>query len=260
MRSSPTRVLPKPQGPLIVRPQMKAFILAAGHGTRLKPLTDTIPKCLVPIRGIPMLHVWLDMCEASGVTEVFLNLHAHAEVVRAAITGRQTGLRVVLSEERELLGSAGTLLANRAWIAESQEFWVFYADVLTNLNLGRMLAFHRSRPQAATIGVYRVPDPKRCGVAVFDDNYLIREFVEKPETPASNWAFAGVMVGTPELLDAIPQHTPSDIGFHVLPRLVGRMHAYPISEYLIDIGTMQNYERAQSDWPGLSSTKENILR
>jgi mannose-1-phosphate guanylyltransferase len=230
---------------------MKAFILAAGHGTRLKPLTDTIPKCLVPIRGVPMLDIWLEMCARAGVEEIFLNLHAHADVVRAAIDRRVGGPKVILSEERQLLGSAGTLMENRDWIGGEKEFWVFYADVLTNLDLTRMLEFHRSYNEAATIGVYRVPDPKRCGIAVFDGEYRIRDFVEKPQHPASDWAFSGVLIGTQELLNTIPKDTPSDIGFHVLPKLVGRMRAYPIAEYLIDIGTMDNYKAAQSEWPGL---------
>jgi len=78
----------------------------------------------------------------------------------------------------------------------------------------------------------------------------VSEFVEKPSQPRSDLAFSGLLIGTPELLTAIPPKHPVDLGFDVLPRLVGRMSAYPISEYLIDIGTMENYQRAQATWPG----------
>lgn len=232
---------------------MKAFILAAGHGTRLSPLTDRIPKCLVSIRGTPMLEIWLEICDRAGINEVFLNLHAHADVARSAVRRFKHGSKVVLSEEQILLGSAGTLRSNRDWVAGENEFWVFYADVLTTVDLQRMLAFHRSEPATATIGVYRVSDPRRCGIVDFDENKKVLDFTEKPQNPKGNWAFSGVMVATPELLDAIPEDVPCDLGFHVLPRLIGRMRAYPISEYLLDVGTMTNYEQAQTQWPGLTA-------
>ena len=80
---------------------------------------------------------------------------------------------------------------------------------------------------------------------------MIHQFVEKPKTPVGNLAFSGVMIGTPEMLDVIPSDIPADIGFHVLPRLTGRMLAFTIHDYLIDIGTMENYLIAQETWPGL---------
>ena len=232
---------------------MKAFILAAGHGTRLRPITNRMPKCLVPIRGISMLEIWLEICHRAGINEVFLNLHAHADVARSAVRRFNHGPKVVLSEEQILLGSAGTLRRNRDWVAGEKDFWIFYADVLTTVDLPRMWMFHRSQPASATIGVYRVSDPSRCGIVDFDHHNTVLEFAEKPQKPKGNWAFSGITVATPELLDAIPEHVPCDLGFHVLPKLVGRMRAYPISEYLLDVGTMTNYEQAQTQWPGLTA-------
>jgi mannose-1-phosphate guanylyltransferase len=231
---------------------MKAFLLAAGNGTRLRPITATIPKCLVPICGVPMLKIWLDVCRRVGVSEVMVNLHSHADAVRDWLNGDQPGgIEVVLSEESNLLGSAGTVASNRDWVSSDPCFWIFYADVLTNANLAAMLEFHNSRLLAATLGLYQVPDPCRCGIVAFDEDGIVREFVEKPARPTSNWAFSGVMIGTPELLDYIPQRLPVDLGFDVLPRLVGRMLAYPISDFILDIGTMENYLAAQNSWPGL---------
>lgn len=80
---------------------------------------------------------------------------------------------------------------------------------------------------------------------------MIQGFVEKPAVPIGNLAFAGVMIATPELLNVIPDESPADLGFHVLPRLVGRMLAYPIRSYVMDIGTVENYQTAQQTWPGL---------
>jgi mannose-1-phosphate guanylyltransferase len=206
---------------------------------------------MVPIRGRAMLDIWLEICEQAGIDEVLINLHAHSEPVRAALQQSKRGVRVHLSEEPVLLGSAGTLVCNRDWVAAEPHFWVLYADVLTNANLNEMLQFHIKSAPVATIGSCRVKDPSRCGVLTFDPHFLVQEFVEKPAHPRSDWAFSGIMIATPMLLDSIPSRMPVDLGFDVLPRLVGRMRAYPISDYLTDVGTMENYEAAQETWPGL---------
>ena len=229
---------------------MKAFLLAAGHGTRLRPITDNLAKCMVPIQGVPMLALWLECCRRAGIDEVLINLHANAGSVHEFLRRNAAGMPVHVVEEAELLGSAGTLRANRDWIGSDDLFWVFYADVLNRADLRAMLRLHRDRQPAATLGVYQVPDPRRCGIVTANDAGVIEEFVEKPANPAGNWAFSGLMIGTPAMLEAIPKDTPADIGFHVLPRPTGRMVAFPIHDYLIDIGTMENYKRAQATWPG----------
>jgi len=229
---------------------MKAFLLAAGHGTRLRPITDTVPKCLVPIQGIPLLALWLECCKRLGVDEIMINLHAHAAPVREFLRRQADATPVRIVEEPELLGSAGTLRANRDWLGSDDLFWIFYADVLSSADLKSMSRLHRERRPVATLGVYQVSDPRRCGIVTTDQEGVIVEFVEKPTNPAGNWAFSGLMIGTPEMLDYIPEDVPADIGFHVLPRLTSRMVAFPIHDYLIDIGTMENYQKAQATWPG----------
>jgi mannose-1-phosphate guanylyltransferase len=231
---------------------MKAFLLAAGNGTRLRPLTDSVPKCLLPIRGVPLLEIWLNNCKAAGITEVLVNTHAHHGVIRQFAAKQKTGVRMCIAEEPELLGSAGTLAENRDFVVGEELFLILYADVLTNLDLSRMLAFHRQKHLAATLGIYQVPDPTRCGIVTMDENAVILDFAEKPTHPASNWAFAGVMVAGPELFDFLPAQCPADLGFDVLPRMVGKMAGYKSSEYLLDIGTTSNYRQAQQSWPGLA--------
>jgi mannose-1-phosphate guanylyltransferase len=235
---------------------VKAFLLAAGQGTRLRPLTDSLPKCLVPIGNVPVLGIWLELCRRFGIDEILVNLHSHSELVEEYVRTNSSGVKVHLSHESVLLGSAGTLRANRDWVDGQQCFWVLYADVLTTTNLVRMLEFHQLRKPTATLGLCRVPDPRRCGVVRFDEASMIREFVEKPANPSSQWVFSGLMIGTPGLLDAIPSSQPADLGFDVLPLLVGRMLAYPIHDYLLDIGTMENYRAAQTTWPGLLEDRE----
>jgi mannose-1-phosphate guanylyltransferase len=236
---------------------MKAFLLAGGLGTRLRPFTDTTPKCLLPIQGTPMLQIWFSLCREYGIDEVLINVHSHGDAVRKFIEEHKGGLKVRLFEETVLLGSAGTLLANRDWGEKESSFWVFYADVLTTTNLNEMRAFHDSRGHIATIGVYEVADPSRCGIVQVDDRGIVRDFIEKPKVPAGNLAFSGLMLATPPVLDEIPDITPVDLGFHVLPRIVDRMAAYRILDFLIDIGTLETYRIAQETWPGLSQSRKS---
>ena len=200
-----------------------------------------------------MLQIWFTLCRQYGINEVLINVHAHGDVVRKFIQENKDGLEVRLSEETLLLGSAGTIYANRDWVTKERSFWIIYADVLTRAKLNQMLAFHKSRGQIATIGVYEVPDPSRCGIVQVDDNGVVRGFVEKPQAPVGNLAFSGLMLATGTLLDVIADTIPVDLGFHVLPHMVGRMAAFRISDYLLDIGTPENYQTAQESWPGFES-------
>jgi mannose-1-phosphate guanylyltransferase len=235
---------------------MKAFLLAGGLGSRLRPLTDSAPKCLLPVQGVPMLRIWFELFAQYGIDEVLINVHAHGDAVRKFIQENKKGLTVHLFEEEVLLGSAGTILANRDWVSTDNLFWVIYADVLTTANLHRMTAFHHSLDPVATIGVYEVPDPSRCGVVEIDDRGLVRNFVEKPKTPVGNLAFSGLMLAAPALLDVIPNKSPVDFGFDVLPRIIGQMAAYRIQDFLIDIGTLETYRIAQATWPGLCAVQK----
>lgn len=198
-----------------------------------------------------MLEIWLSLCCKYGISEVLVNTHAHSEAVRDFVRKRRDRLQVTVIEEPQLFGSAGTLRENREWLGSDDKFWVFYADVLTRANLNAMLKFH-SPHSAASLGVYEVPDPQCCGIVSVDQNDVITDFVEKPAVPKSRLAFSGIMIGTTELICAIPEKCSADIAFDVLPRLVGRMRAFPISEFLMDIGTLENYQQAQTAWPGFT--------
>ncbi|MCU1286031.1 MAG: Nucleotidyl transferase [Acidobacteriales bacterium] len=230
---------------------MKAFLLAAGSGTRLRPLTDNVPKCLLPIHGVPLLQIWLDNCEAAGIGDVLINVHAHPQMIRDFVASCKSKVNVHVAEETTLLGSAGTLAEHHSFIDGEDAFFVLYGDVLTNMDLIEMLAFHQTKKQLASLAIHQVPDPKQCGIVSLDEGGTIKAFIEKPEHPESDWAFSGVMIARPQVLDFVPPQRPVDIGFDLLPRLLGKMTAYKFSQYLVDIGTLQNYGAAQSSWPGL---------
>jgi len=230
---------------------MKAFLLAAGNGTRLLPLTKSIPKCLVHIQETPLLEIWLRWCAKYGIDRVLLNTHAHSECVLSFLAAYRGPVEVTIAKEPELLGSAGTLHTNRTFVAGEQEFAVLYADVLTNCRFDEMLAFHRSKRSPLTLGTYETPNPTQCGILTIDEDCRVIDFTEKPKSPKSSTAFSGVLIGSPAFFDSIPARTPADIGFDVLPNLIGKMFAFPIADYVLDIGTIDKYEQAQREWHGL---------
>jgi mannose-1-phosphate guanylyltransferase len=120
---------------------LKAFLLVAGRGERLRPLTDTVPKCLLPINGTPLLQIWLEHLQKTGVNEVLINTHWLHDQVHDFVnhwSASQRKINIILFHEPDLLGSAGTILANRQWAGHGP-FFVIYGDILTHFDLQKML-------------------------------------------------------------------------------------------------------------------------
>src|ERR1039458_7102515 len=130
---------------------MKAIILAAGLGTRLRPVTSTTPKCLVTINGVPLLELWLRDCERAGVEGVLVNTHHLADRVEEFVTARR-GIPVTLAYEPALLGSAGTIVANWDFVDSGESFLVVYADNLTTFPLSELIAFHATHAEERRVG------------------------------------------------------------------------------------------------------------
>lgn len=228
---------------------MKAFLLAAGVGSRLRPITDTTPKCMVVIGGRPLLDIWLDALAQAGADEVLVNLHHLPEVVRHHVAARSTGPAVHMFPEPELLGSAGTLAANRDWVGREEFFLACYADNLTDFDLRSLVSAHRAHDEPATLAVFHSPDPSAGGVVEIDPAGRVVGFTEKPADPVSDLVNAGMYAFHPSVLDEIDGSPPSDIGYDLLPRLVGRARAVPVQGYFRDIGTPAAYARAREEWP-----------
>jgi mannose-1-phosphate guanylyltransferase len=228
---------------------MKAFLLAAGVGSRLRPITDTIPKCMVAIDGQPLLDIWLDAFDRAGVDEVTVNLHHLPDVVRRHIAARTGPPAVRLVFEPELLGSAGTLMANREWVDADEPFLACNADNLTDFDLRSLIQAHREHDAIATLTVFHSERPWAGGVVELDAAGRVTGFAEKPAHPVSDLTNAGMYAFHPKVLDEIGSVPPKDIGFDLLPRLVGRARAVLVEGYFRDIGTADAYRRAREEWP-----------
>ena len=225
---------------------MKAFLLAAGGGTRLGSLTEDTPKCLLPVAGRPLIDHWFDAFRVSGIKDVLINVHHLPDRVVEHCVSIAEDLRVTFSYEKELLGSAGTIYNNREFVRREHQFFVVYADVWTTLSLRTMLNFHRRRSGIMTMGLYVPSNPKECGIAKVDRGVVVG-FEEKPthvNENGNNFAFTGIAIVHPQALSCLTSH--GDVGRDWIPQLVGKINAFVVKESVIDIGTPEGYDRAQA--------------
>lgn len=227
----------------------KAFLLAAGLGTRLRPLTDQVPKCLVPIHGKPLLTIWLEICASLEIREVLINTHYLAGQVRAWARIRNPAVRIHLFHEDALRGSAGTVAANRDFVRDAEDFYVFYADNLVSANLALLSATHFQHPGVLTLGLFHTSRSKDCGIVTLDASGCVTSFEEKPSQPKSQLANSGLFIARQELFNFLPSDGFADFGKDILPRLVGRMWGAVLEGYIWDVGTLDNYQRALEEWP-----------
>lgn len=226
---------------------MKAFLLSAGKGTRLRPLTYHIPKCLISINDRPLIDYWFELFEYHGIKEVLINTSHLSDKIRDYIKTQKRRVNIKLTYEESLLGSGGTIKKNWDFVENVECFYIIYSDNLTNINLTKMLEFHKSRKTDFTLALIRVPNPHECGIVEIDGDLRIISFQEKPRNPPSDLAFAGIMLSNKKLKNYFPDKEVFDLGFDVLPNLAKNISGYIMDEYLLDIGTPEKLKKAQED-------------
>lgn len=239
---------------------MKALLLAAGFGTRLKPLTNNIPKCLVPIGGKPLLQHWLESLQRAGVSKVYINTHFHADKVSAFLSGYKTTIEIEQLYEPELLGTAGTLLKNAQHFSGAP-FLLAHADNFSICDLEAFIGAHYERPKSdvtkITMMTFVCDDPSSCGVVKQDSQGVITEYYEKVSNPPSDNANAAVFMVEPFVLEFMKTKTPGAFDFcaDVIPHFIGRMFGWANDVYHKDIGTIETYREALTDFETLTRQK-----
>src|SRR5579864_2826480 len=229
---------------------MQALILAGGEGTRLRPLTSTIPKPVVPLANRPHLAFMIDWLARHGVDEVILSCGFMAEGVRRVLgEGESLGVHIRYVEEPTPLGTGGAL--RYAGELLTGRFLMLNGDVLSDFDLTAQLEAHERTGASATLALYPVEDPSAYGLVRLNDDGTVREFVEKPrpEESDSNLINAGAYVLEPSVLDDMaPPGTNISIERDVFPRLVGRgLHGFIGEGYWLDIGTPERYLQGTFD-------------
>lgn len=206
-----------------------------------------------------MLSWWMDQLERHHVDEVLINLHHLPDPVREFAREYEGGVRIHLVMEPELLGSAGTLDANREFVAGEDQFMILYADNLNDVDLTSLLRFNTTHPAPLTVGLFHAENPSACGIVRLDDDGTIAGFVEKPSAPVGDLASAGMFIARPSLFEYVcPVSYPYDLGNDVMPLMVGTMNGVLVDGYLRDVGTLEGLHRAELEWQARLARRSDL--
>ena len=225
------------------------MVLAAGRGERLRPMTDSCPKPMIPVAGKPLLEYVIRLLARHGFDQIVINLwHLPDQVSSYFGDGRKFGVTLTYSIEEELLGTAGAVGRMRSFF--DQPFLIYYGDHLANVDLTDLWNAHTLYRGLATIGLIKSKDPASSGIVEVETDDRIRQFVEKP-SPGQVFedylVNAGIYVAEPTITDWIPTESPSDFGHHVFPALLRNdqpMFGHSLRGQLLALDTLERYTRA----------------
>jgi mannose-1-phosphate guanylyltransferase/mannose-1-phosphate guanylyltransferase/phosphomannomutase len=231
---------------------MKAMVMAAGLGTRLRPLTYEVPKPLVPVGNRPVFELILRLLRRQGFTDVIANLHWYPDMIRERLgDGSSLGIGLMYSYEESLLGTAGGVRNVREYFG-SNPFLVMAADALTDVDVGALADAHRANGGIATLAVTRVQDTSEYGVVVTGADGRVQGFQEKPD-PAealSDLANCMIYVLDPEVFDYFPDQLEVDFALDVFPALLSNdvpFHVHVTDAYWNDVGSLPEFLQGNLD-------------
>lgn len=226
---------------------MKAILLAAGLGTRLSPLTDTVPKCLVPINGTPILELWLEKLFVAGIKRVLINAHYLQDLVTAYLDTSKYREFIELVYEPTLLGTAGTLLNNLSFLNQQDSLFM-HGDNYTTANIKDFIEAHKNRPAHCliTMMVFKTIDPSSCGMLEIDAEGVVIGYEEKPRNSSSVWANGAVFILSKEFLGIVQREyrNAHDFSREILPNFIGRIYTHSAGDVFIDVGSPRTYQEA----------------
>lgn len=232
---------------------MKAVILVGGEGTRLRPLTYSVPKPLMPLVNRPFLDHVLNLLREHGITEVVLAVSYRSESFEQAYgSGEHLGVHLTYVREEVAMGTGGAIKNVQSYLTPGETFLVFNGDILTDLDLTAMLRYHRETGSICTISLTPVQDPSQYGVVDMDQSGRILRFTEKPprEEATSDWINAGTYILEPEILGYIPARQHYMVEHGLFPTLLAEgkpLYGYRSKAYWLDIGTPAKYLQANAD-------------
>jgi mannose-1-phosphate guanylyltransferase len=245
-------------------PSINVLLLAAGEGTRLRPITETTPKCLVHILDRPLMEYWFALLKTGPhINECWVNLGYLKTVVDQYLNSQVPHLpfKVQRFYETALLGTAGTLRAIGAAVNTGEHLLLAHADNLTWFSLPDFFAAHLQRPEGCQITMltFTTDNPQSCGIVEIDSKSVIQGFHEKTKNPPGNLANGAVYLISPAALtEIIEAGTAHDFSLDVLPKFIGRAQIWHNSVYHRDIGTLSSLQSAQEEFQHIRK-KYNIL-
>jgi len=224
---------------------MKALLLCAGYGQRLRPLTHNIPKCLVPICGKPLLQVWIERLQFVGITEFLINTHYLNDKVEEFIKSSEFSNKIKIVYENKLLGTAGTLVKNFNFYKNDPDVMLIHADNFCITNFKLFIDTHLNRPSQCdmTMMTFKTDDIKSSGTLILEDG-VVSHFFEKDEKSKSNIANGAVYILSNKLCKWIKKNNYTDFSNEVIPELMNKIFTFHNKNIHIDIGTIKKYNLA----------------
>ena len=227
---------------------MKAILLCAGKGLRLRPYTNNIPKCLMPIKGKPLLEIWLSKLKNIGINEFLVNTHYLSHKVTSYIHNSEFSDSVTIVDEEKLLGTAGTLIKNIDFF-EGQDGMLIHADNYTLDNLNEFINAHLTRPKNClmTMMTFETDVPQSCGIVKTDDKNIVTDFYEKQTNYNGNIANGAVYILSKDFQRLLLSDffNATDFSREIVNSMTNKILAYKTNDIFIDIGTVKNYERVR---------------
>lgn len=237
---------------------VKPILLAAGVGERLRPFTNVLPKCLMPINGVPLLEYWLASMHQLNIDNVLVNVHYRSTDVIDFLSRPRFLNWITYTEESHLLGTAGTIRANQDFVGDSSCFLV-HSDNWCCCDFQAFLDYHRcNRPMntSITMMTFTSEDPQSCGIIESDERGVVIRFHEKVKKPPGNKANAAVYLIEPEVIEWINENkNVTDFSTEVIPAFIGKIATWHNDSIHRDIGTIDSLLKAQLDnkpslpWP-----------
>ncbi len=230
----------------------KALLLAAGLGTRLKPLTNNIPKCLVRVGNEPILGIWLKNLSKAGCESVLINTHYLSNQVEDYLRRKNFGdMKIIISYEPKLLGTAGTLIKNSNFFIGGNSMFI-HADNYTNTNLKEFMHYHVkttvSKKKLLTMMTFKTDNPRSCGIVKVNKEGIVEKFYEKEQGEHGDIANAAIYCFDDNLLKYLLSKNKKyyDFSKDIIPNILGEIQTYHINSPLIDIGTLESLKKARN--------------
>ena len=229
---------------------MRALLLSAGFGTRLRPITDNTPKCLVEVNNKPLMEYWFDILFPSKIERVLINTHYLPKAVEDFVSKASCRKHIDIVYEPVLLGTGGTILQNENFF-QKQAFIVAHADNLTFFDLDSFLLSHQDRPEGCeiTMMTFQSDQPESCGIVELDSNGIVIRFHEKVKNPPGSIANAAVYIFEPTVIQFLKSLNKKiiDLSTEVLPYYLGKINTFHNYNYHRDIGTSVSLGLANKD-------------
>lgn len=236
---------------------MKAFILAAGLGTRLKPLTYKIPKVMIKIGDKPILEHLIILCQKHKILEIIINLHHFPAKIKGYFgTGEKWGVKITFSSEPKILGSAGALKKVEKFLAD-EDFFVLNGDVMTDLNLTKMWQYHQEKGGMATVLIHKSSHPYDSSLIAVDEEFRIINFDisvkpgEQRKYDFRNLTKSGTHIFKPEVLKYIPKGKEYSLERELMPKLISQglpIYGFYSEDYSHDMGTLERLKQVRRDY------------